>query len=180
MWVGAQKNTQTPRQRGAGEGSRAPPPKASTTLAEGPRVPAALVKARMIHQPNGVTKSAHRGRIAMRLAVKWTTFSVFAFLCVVSGFAQGRDSACTPSFPLRPPWLGDDAASSIPLPDGRDVWIFGDTLYGDQRVVTGEVPAMVHNSLGISRCENGQWNLDYAIKRDAKGNFDTFFKPQQN
>ena len=59
-------------------------------------------------------------------------------------------------------------------------WIFGDTLYGDKRVVTGEVPAMVHNSLGISRCENGKWNIDYAIKRDAKGNFDSFFKPQQN
>ena len=99
----------------------------------------------------------------MRLAVKWTVCFVFALLCGVSMFAQGRDSACTPSFPLSPPWLGADAAYSIPLPDGRDVWIFGDTLYGDKRVVAGEVPAMVHNSLGISRCENGKWSIDYAI-----------------
>jgi uncharacterized protein DUF4185 len=116
----------------------------------------------------------------MRLVVKWTVFFVFALLSGVSVFAQGRDSACTPSFPLSPPWLGADAAYSIPMPDGRDVWIFGDTLYGDKRIVTGEVPAMVHNSLGISRCENGKWTIDYAIKRDAKGNFDSFFKPQQD
>jgi hypothetical protein len=39
---------------------------------------------------------------------------------------------------------------------------------------------MVHNSIGISTCKNGKWNLDYSIKRDAKGQFDSFFKPQRN
>ena len=87
---------------------------------------------------------------------------------------------CTPSFPLRQPWFGADAAYSIPLPDGRDVWIFGDTLYGDKRQVTGNEARMVHNSIGISTCNNGQWKIDYTIQRDAKGDPDSFFKPQQN
>ncbi len=39
---------------------------------------------------------------------------------------------------------------------------------------------MVHNTIGISTCKNGQWKIDYTIRRDAKGDRDSFFKPQQN
>jgi Domain of unknown function (DUF4185) len=74
-------------------------------------------------------------------------------------------------------WQGADAAYSIPLPDGRDVWIFGDTLYGAQRVVDGNDPRMVHNSLGISTCIGGQWKLRYALRHDAKGKPLSFFAP---
>jgi Domain of unknown function (DUF4185) len=116
----------------------------------------------------------------MKLAVKLIVSCILVLLFAAPLLAQAPDSVCAPSFPLRPPWLGADAAYSIPLPDGRDLWIFGDTLYGDKRVVTGEEPEMVHNSLGISTCKNGTWKLDYSIKRDSKGNFDSFFKPQQN
>jgi len=50
--------------------------------------------------------------------------------------AQERSKIdCTPSFPFKDSWWGADAAYSIPLPDGRSIWIFGDTLYGDRRVV---------------------------------------------
>ena len=99
-------------------------------------------------------------------------------LCFVHS-AQGQ--ACQPSFPLeagRPMgWQGGDAAYSIPLPDGRDVWIFGDTLFGPDRVVVGQEPRMVHNSLGISTCRNGEWKLDYVIKRDSSGTATSFFAP---
>ncbi|MDT8067688.1 MAG: DUF4185 domain-containing protein [Terriglobia bacterium] len=94
--------------------------------------------------------------------------------------AQSKHFDCTPSFSLKAPWQGADAAYSIPLQDGRVVWIFGDTLYGDKREVTGNEPKMVHNSLGISTCKNGKWNLEYSIKRDANGAFDSFFKPQRS
>lgn len=94
--------------------------------------------------------------------------------------AQGRDAACTPSFPLEQGkplgWLGADAAYSIPMPDGRDVWIFGDTLYGKQRIVNGDTPQMVRNSIGISTCVNGQWTLNYVIRRDAEGRPQDFFR----
>src|ERR1700684_1213546 len=73
---------------------------------------------------------------------------------------------CTPSFSLKAPWQGADAAYSTPLKDGRDVWIFGDTLYGPQREVKGQEPEMVHNTIGISTCKGGQFDMKYSIKRD--------------
>jgi len=95
-------------------------------------------------------------------------------------FAESKHFDCNPSFAAKAPWQGADAAYSIPLQDGRVVWIFGDTLYGDKREVNGNDPKMVHNTIGVSTCNNGQWKLDYSIKRDAKGEFDSFFKPQKN
>lgn len=94
--------------------------------------------------------------------------------------AETRYFDCTPAFPFQQQWQGADAAYSIPLPDGRVVWVFGDTLYGDRRIVTGEDPQMVHNTLGISTCKDRKWKIDYTIKRDEKGHYDSFFKPQNN
>lgn len=90
--------------------------------------------------------------------------------------ADGRDAACTPTFPVgQQQWLGGDAVYSVPLPDGRTVWIFGDTLYGDKRVVVGKDPVMTHNSMAISTCKDGKWNIDYFFKRGADGKFIDFF-----
>lgn len=93
-----------------------------------------------------------------------------------------RASTCTPHFPLEKGkplgWEGADAAYSIPLPDGRDVWIFGDTLYGTSREVTGHDPRQVHNSLGISTCDaQGNWHLGYAVKHDTAGHAESYFSP---
>ena len=99
-----------------------------------------------------------------------------------NAFAAASDAGCTPEFPLErgqtDGWLGADAAYSIPLADGRDVWIFGDTLFGQQRVVNGSTPQMVRNSVGISTCDHGRWHLQYAIRRDAQGHPASFFAPQ--
>lgn len=102
--------------------------------------------------------------------------TVFTVLAV----AESPHFNCNPSFPAQVPWQGADAAYSIPLQDGRVVWIFGDTLYGDKRQVNGNDPRMVHNTIGISTCTDGKWKIEYAIKRAAKGKFDSFFKPQRN
>jgi hypothetical protein len=113
----------------------------------------------------------------MRLIFKWITASILALLSTAPAFASSQPHfGCTPSFPFRPPWLGADAAYSIPLPDGRDVWIFGDTLYGDKRLVTGDEPRMVHNTVGISTCENGHWKIDYTIHRNADGTLGNVFE----
>jgi len=75
--------------------------------------------------------------------------------------------------------LGADAAYSIPLPDGRSVWIFGDTLYGERRTVNGEEPRMVRNSIGVSRCDaKGQWSLRYVIRHAQSGSPLDFFQAQ--
>ncbi|HEX6879540.1 MAG TPA: DUF4185 domain-containing protein [Terriglobales bacterium] len=111
-------------------------------------------------------------RILPRLAILLLCLTAFAA-------ADSRHFDCTPSFSPRTPWQGADAAYSIPLKDGRVVWIFGDTFTGDKRVVNGNEPRMVHNSVGVSTCKNGKWDLQYSIKRDPKGEFDSFFKPQR-
>lgn len=111
-------------------------------------------------------------------------FLLACFLCLgSSSFALSSHSACTPKFYLEQGkslgWLGADAAYSIPLPDGRDVWIFGDTLYGKQRVVQGNTPLMVRNSIGISTCDaGGNWNLTYVIRKNSEGHPVSFFTPQ--
>lgn len=111
-----------------------------------------------------------------------TLFKAVTAVVILCGFAiaEPKHFDCTPSFSLVAPWQGADAAYSIPLADGRDVWIFGDTLYGAKRAVAGQEPEMVHNSIGISTCKNGKFNIRYSIKRDDKGGFDSFFKPQKN
>ena len=102
-------------------------------------------------------------------------------LCTGSALSAARmpdGSQCVPAFPLKAPWLGADAAYSIPLPDGRSVWIFGDTLYGDKRVVNGKDPRIVRNSIGISSCTNGKWNLEYVIRHNGEGAWQDFFQAQ--
>jgi Domain of unknown function (DUF4185) len=120
----------------------------------------------------------------MKFLVRSSKLSRLLLLLVAghSALALAARPACTPQFPLQQGmaqgWLGADAAYSIPLPDGRDVWIFGDTLYGEHRVVNNNVPAMVRNSIGISTCDRGHWKLDYVIRKDAQGHVADFFKAQ--
>lgn len=96
--------------------------------------------------------------------------------------AAGSNATCTPSFPLqtghRQGWLGADAAYSIPFEDGRDLWIFGDTLIGSHRVVLGNLPVMVRNTIGISTCKAGRWKIRYVIRRDSRGKPADFFHAQ--
>lgn len=110
------------------------------------------------------------------------TSALLLVLCAaLSGMARTSSAQCTPHFPLEPGkplgWQGGDAAYSIPLPDGRDVWIFGDTLYGPKRVVEGHDPQQTHNSLGISTCTNGKWSLEYVIQQSRDGTPISYFSP---
>ena len=111
----------------------------------------------------------------------WLAALLTALSCG-GAWASGPDASCTPSFPLQSGvingWQGADVGYSIPLPDGRDLWIFGDTLYGKQRVVHGNIPDMVHSSLGISTCTAGKWKVRYFIRHDVKGTPISFFHEQ--
>ncbi|WP_433968010.1 FG-GAP repeat domain-containing protein [Tunturiibacter gelidiferens] len=61
-----------------------------------------------------------------------------------------------------------------------NVWIFGDTLHGDKRVVDGSDPRMVHNTIGISTCQGGKWKIDYSIRQGAQGEMQSFFDPPRH
>lgn len=111
----------------------------------------------------------------------WAVLLAALLLCA-SAWAAGPDAACTPTFPLQMGvahgWLGADAAYSIPLRDGRDLWIFGDTLEGTHRVVEDRTPVMVRNSIGVSTCAAGKWKIRYFIRRDAQRQPVDFFHAQ--
>ncbi len=104
-------------------------------------------------------------------------FQLLAIILIVFGAAGfAEESPCTPHFSAVPPFLGADAAYSIPLPDGRSVWIFGDTLYGTERKLAGADPVMVRNSIGISTCEDGKFRVEHVIRRSGNGKALDFFE----
>jgi hypothetical protein len=50
-----------------------------------------------------------------------------------------------------PRWLGGDAAFSVPLGDGRILWLFGDTFVATSARHVRSESKMVHNTIGIQR-----------------------------
>jgi Domain of unknown function (DUF4185) len=59
-------------------------------------------------------------------------------------------------------WLGGDAAYSIPLGDGRSLWVFGDTFIAKTPdAPRGPDSAFIRNSIGITSCPNGKCSIEY-------------------
>ena len=70
------------------------------------------------------------------------------------------------SFPYRQGWLGADAAYSIPLGGGRDLWLFGDTFVGNRTAANRQQrTGMPRNSVGIARCTSGGCSIHYYWQR---------------
>lgn len=104
--------------------------------------------------------------------------SLFIFLIVafLASPLFAGDRSCTPQFPPKQSWQGADAAYSITLPDGRVIWIFGDTMYGTERKLAGADPRMVRNSVGISTCKDQEFAVDYVIRKSGNGKPLDFFQ----
>jgi len=68
---------------------------------------------------------------------------------------------CTPSFPYAEGWLGGDAAYSVALDAHRSVWLFGDTFVGAPTQSTRPGSHLVANSIAISICRNGIFDINY-------------------
>jgi hypothetical protein len=126
------------------------------------------------------THFSERSNLMNAFLKKTISVLLFTYALAISAIAQapGPDSSCTPKFPFQDEWLGSDVASSVRLPDGRDFWIFGDTLFGKKRVVVGNDPAMVRNTVGVSTCKDGKWDIKYTIRR-TNGKETDFFTPRR-
>lgn len=70
---------------------------------------------------------------------------------------HNRDqSHLLPDFNYTEGWLGADDAYSIPIGPNKSVWLFGDTFVGDADTkLRSQSKTMIHNSVGISECEQG-------------------------
>ena len=68
-----------------------------------------------------------------------------------------KDATPLPVFPYAEGWLGADDAYSVPLADGKSIWLFGDTFVGDPTTkLRSKSKTMVRNSVGISTCVPGK------------------------
>ena len=85
-------------------------------------------------------------------------FCLLFFLFISSGIRSGPASdECVPpeKLPYKQGWLGGDGAYSIPLSDGRTLWLFGDTFISDDpnqregRLVFG----FIRSTIGVSTCD---------------------------
>jgi len=94
---------------------------------------------------------------------------------VAGGIAPAPD--LDPLFAPRPSgYLGADAALSIPLPDGRVLWIFGDTLVGCLGDGGRQIEAMPRNSVAVQRPGTpGADKVDWVFT-DGHGHPSTFFR----
>ena len=71
-------------------------------------------------------------------------------LALFASVALAAESPCRPDFPYRDGWLGADAAYSVPLADGRSLWLFGDTFVGAEGARDRSGSAMISNSIALS------------------------------
>ena len=93
-----------------------------------------------------------------------------ALLALACASPPGTGEApCLPHFPYEDGWLGGDAAYSIPLPSGESLWLFGDTFVGRPGQPDRVGSTLVHNSIGISRCRDGRFEIDYILGRGPTG-----------
>lgn len=101
--------------------------------------------------------------------MRWIRRGSFAIalMLLASGCAtplrsEHAERACWPSFPYQQGWLGGDGAYSIPLANGRSLWLFGDTFVGAPGAVDRTGAVFLHNSAGISTCHpDGRFEIAY-------------------
>jgi hypothetical protein len=89
--------------------------------------------------------------------------AVFLLPILVRGTAPATQAKALsrplPDFSYTQGWLGADDAYSIPLDSTESLWLFGDTFVGNADTkLRSQAKTMVHNSVGISKCEHGNNN----------------------
>lgn len=65
------------------------------------------------------------------------------------------------SLPYHSEWQGADVGDTLQLPDGRQLWIFGDTFVGPSR----KNSTFLNNSVAISDCKSGKFKIEYFWKQ---------------
>ena len=75
-----------------------------------------------------------------------------------------------------PRWLGADAALSVPLGDGRTVWLFGDTFIAKSNAHVRSESEMVRNTVAIQTGEDPRTaSITFHWRQDSDGSPTSFF-----
>lgn len=120
-----------------------------------------------------------------RVHIRWSLIlAVSVIALAIMSFPAAQDgkagTGCKPSFPYKDGWLGGDAAYSVLLPDGRSLWLFGDSFVGDtSETKRSRAKEMVRNSIALSSCDPVQgWRIQYHWRTPHQGNPKAFFDPK--
>ncbi len=87
------------------------------------------------------------------------------------------DAALTSKFRQTDGWVGGDGAYSVPLPDGRALWLFSDTWVGTVRDGKRKDVALVNNTVGVQTGRGADAKLAFHVQKDAKGKPAAVFAP---
>jgi hypothetical protein len=98
----------------------------------------------------------------LRMFLTFISINLILYCSCLAAPASSSMPAANMSFPYQAGWLGADSAYSIPLGEGRDLWLFGDTFVGNRSAKARQQrTGMPRNSVGIEQCASGQCSLQY-------------------
>lgn len=87
------------------------------------------------------------------------------------------DVELTAKFRRTDGWVGGDGAFSVPLGDGRAVWLFSDTWIGRVRDGKRKEVTMVNNTVGVQEGMGADLKLTFAVQKGANGKPVAIFTP---
>ncbi|MFP4647193.1 MAG: hypothetical protein ACLFN4_06180 [Candidatus Acetothermia bacterium] len=126
--------------------------------------------------------------------------SVLLFLSLLILVFPGREGLATDSFNVRETevparlqslinpkgepnqlvWLGADAATSVPVTPDHYVWLFGDTILGENQNGIRNYSEFIHNTIGVTRRNaNGKFEQIEKFYRQTKGNVEAIFPSEE-
>jgi len=112
--------------------------------------------------------------------LRWRVSAALIMLLALAHSPPSWSPGCTPSFPYKDGWLGGDDAYSVPLDAHRSVWLLADSFAGDATQRTRAGSHMIANSIAISSCSEGNFNISYYIPRSKSGAARAFFDSKTN
>jgi hypothetical protein len=122
--------------------------------------------------------SAHRPTITFIFYLVFVSLVGCAALAGTASTAPNEAQApsCVPVFPYKEGWLGGDSAFSIPLPDGRSLWLLGDSFVGGSDQTDRPGSKMVRNAIALSACNaKTGWDIHYYWRDQHKRAPSSFF-----
>jgi Domain of unknown function (DUF4185) len=107
-------------------------------------------------------RSRYRPVLFLAAFLSTASFSFFATQNAKSDGASRISPQTSAGLKYQQGWLGGDDAYSIPLGDGRSLWVFGDTFIATAPdAPRGPSSAFIRNSIGVTSCAAGKCSIQY-------------------
>ncbi len=93
-----------------------------------------------------------------------------------------KDQAATQFFQRSSGWIASDGALSVPLSDGRTLWLMGDSHIDDYDETTGTIPLLfqVRNSALLQPASDWDWTNTQTLVGSSTGTKKSLFKEAKN